>query len=194
MRTTRIKCFIMKIKYILFIILVACVSSCEKDEEFTPTDNGQDWIDYSQLVSQHVKSSYYYSDFYVHITITSTLNSLLPTHSLKYGIEYGYNGNYDWEDILRYFNGGTESWDSPIFFTSGGYDYDMVLYAMYINSYLNLKKKIDSGRKLSKEEQELYDEYRNKLKDEAKVLQVYNGRVFVNIDGEKYYINKINLK
>ena len=190
----------MKKKYLNFVIVCLIAISCigfvscgdDDDENNTPSfgwrperggnaDNGSENNDeVSQTIGKYVTVTSYYKDYAYNITISSRLSDVYKGKVIKYGIEWGYLQNYDY---VQYIGTGGEKYTAKAFILSDG---EM---SIYWGSYNALMNKIESGEKLSEDEKDLLEDLKEILdEEESDALADYCGRIFVEMDGKKYYV------
>lgn len=151
------------------------------------SDGGYD-VSVERLVKANVSASAYYEDFAYHITMTTTLEDAYPGHDIEYGLEFGYDG-YQYQ---RFWNvdGQNFSTEEYILVDVNGSPY--AGYSLYLRSYIALKNKEAAGEPLFKDEQDLMDEITDILGEvEFEALLDFCARVFVDVDGERYYVETI---
>ena len=137
-----------------------------------------------RLINSTVYPMVSYLNYSYQVEITSTLSETLPGKDIRYGIECGYGG-YDWEKYATKSIGNSYSCVSSIFLDT---EDDFAVEALYWSSFVDLLEKQES-RGLRDDEQQLYNEIVKTLrKSESNAKSQYQGRVFVKVDGKKYYI------
>ena len=125
-----------------------------------------------------------YFNYCYQIDITSTLSGVYPNSVIKYGIECGY-GDYKYQKYAVATGENSYSCVSSIFLDS---EEEFADEAMYWRSYMELLEWMEV-RNLNEDEQDLYNEIVKTMKSsESKAKSQYQGRVFVEVDNERYYI------
>ncbi len=184
----------------MLLLGVLCLgfASCSKDDDGDddPSGGGSGWVDdgddgdddgggnsggnIGALISRHVRASVSYADYVWDVSLTSTLEDVLPDYRIKYGVEFG-EGGYYYQSYMEQSYSGRWSVEISIFIDDGA-------CTLYLSSYNALNEKMKT-EELTDDEKELYREI-VKLMDEseAKILRTYMGRVFVEINGKRYYI------
>ncbi len=184
----------------MLLLGVLCLgfASCGKDDDNddNPQGDGSGWVDdgdgnddggdgnggvnIGALISRHVNASVSYADYVWKISCTSTMEDVLPDCRIKYGVEFG-EGDYYYQSYMEQSYSGRWSVEISIFIDDGA-------CTLYLSSYNALNEKMKT-EELTDDEKELYREI-VKLMDEseAKILRTYMGRVFVEINGKRYYI------
>lgn len=181
------------IKYSSLFICVAmtflsCSCGDEEDSEDAIIDNNPNSgeTNYSTTINSKVSATVYYSDYFWNISINTSLQSSdVDDNSIKYGIKCGYR-NYPIIEYSKYLitSGAIITSKEPLFV-----DTPYATQAIYTNSYVALKQKMANGEKLSDSEQELYNNIiQDMRKNESSARSVYWGKIFVEIDGEIYYV------
>lgn len=190
----------MKKEYLNFVIVCLIAISCigfvacgdDEDENNTPSlgwrpeqggnaeGGGENDDDVSQTIGKYVTVTSYYKDYAYNITISSRLSDVYKGKVIKYGIEWGYLQSYDY---VQYIGTGGEQYTVKAFISNDG---EM---SVYWRSYNALMDKIESGEKLREDEKNLLENLIEFLdEEETEVLADYCGRIFVEMDGIKYYV------
>ena len=135
-------------------------------------------------VSNRVSDTYEYENYCYYITIETSLSDKYPDKNFKYGIEMGY-GSYDY---YTYASGSGNRYhvEQPVFIYADGSSYANLMFNW--SSYQSLLKSLEEKGSFSDSEKDLYNsivkEF-NKYENSAKSSFQY--RVFVEVDGRKYY-------
>ena len=169
------------------ISLTSCpddpINEIVSDNENLIEGNNSDAFMTAKTILKHVKVTYNYSNYYFHIKINSSLSNVLANKDIRYGLECGYD-SYDYEKYLT----GSETLilaDVCVFIDNSEY----YLEALYGNSYMALINESNLNtdeRQFLKELKELLD------KKEPAAKASYAGRVFVEVDGKRYYVKNYN--
>lgn len=178
---------------VISVLLVACggsdpVSDYYEEEIGTPSSSTSN---IEQTIKSNVSVNASYSEYYVNTTIKSTLSSALSGKTIQYGIEFGYDGDYAWHQSCENFSGTTGSIKSSIFFDCGKYKFSAD--ELYVRSYLKIMDKKAKGESISSEEKDLFAKLVTYLnRDEPIAKKAYNGRVFVEVNGQRHYVKNIS--
>ncbi|MBR3757979.1 MAG: hypothetical protein IKK62_06070 [Bacteroidaceae bacterium] len=141
----------------------------EEDEENAEiSSNIKDYVD---ITYEYVKE-----DMCIEFTIDTELGKEFPGKTFKYGIEYGY-GDYEYTSYCEMGGNSSRTFVMSILFAE---------YAIYYNSYIALREKIDDGEKLDDSEQELLEDVVYYLEKDVKK---FKARYFVEYNGERFYFN-----
>ena len=154
------------------------------------------------LISKHVNASAscYQSD--ITIRVSSTLNNALPDKTIKYGVEYGYLHEYEWEtddyvlDFNKYLtkNGNVFKTSLSFFIVEANwYEWPFGYQgAWYQGVYEKCKNKINSGQTLDDEEWELYYESQDELWGLTRdATDAFCGLLYVEVDYVRYYYKRL---
>lgn len=178
---------------LLVVVLSFGLSGCGDDEEKSiddPSEQGSNEntsdndAQMEKAIRQYVYSIISYLDYSYQIEIVSNVADLYTTKTFRYGIECGY-GSYDWEKYATHKQGNIYVCVSSVFIET---EDEFATESFYWSSYIDLLKKKET-RELREDEQQLYDDIVKILrKSENKAKNQYQGRVFVEVDGNRYYI------
>lgn len=181
------KYFLSMLSILMLSMLCVGFTSCGDDDgENNSKTEGQNEEPASpesmeNIVKSYVHATVDYSDYTWHIKITSSLGNQNANKSFKYGIEYGY-GDYKYRKYAS-GNGSVYNMEEPLFFGS-----PFANEATFYRSYKALQEKQKTGT-LSGSERELWYEVVDALSDaEYEASAQYMGRVFCEVDGQRYYI------
>lgn len=123
-----------------------------------------------------VTGKYNEEDLCIEFTINTELGKEFPGKSFKYGIEYGY-GNYNNTNYCEMSGLSSETFGMSVIFDA--------TYNMYMISYNALREKMEKGEILSENEIDLLETAVNTIE---KNVNKFKARVFVEFDGERYYL------
>lgn len=184
--------------YILPIIMISVIVSCGDDDdnpmqpvhyEGQDADGKQIADDIETIISKNVSVTSRYSEYSWDITISTTLSDVYPSNSISYGIDCGYDGNYQYYKYAD-GSGNTYSVTAELYMTKDNTPY--VSLGMYYISYLSYLEKQKKGT-LKDYDKEPFQTITKALKNkENEAKSRYCCRVFVEIDNEKYFIKQIN--
>jgi len=147
--------------------------SSDDQTNITKYYKNTDYQNIDDVVEKNVSISSSYDDFIHTVVIKSSLSTLYPKATIKYGVEYGYN-EYTYEHVCG-TNGSSYTVNVSVCLDNE---------SMYITSFRALQKKKAAGETLSSDEKQLMNEIKPKIRSAAKKFQ---GRVFVDVEGERYY-------
>lgn len=120
--------------------------------------------------------NYNEEDYTIEFTINTRLGKEFPGKSFKYGIEYGY-GNYNNTAYCEMSGLNSETFRMSVIFDA--------TCNLYMQSYNALKEKMERGEQLSESEIDLLEASVNGIE---KNVNKFKARVFVEFDGERYYL------
>ena len=123
-----------------------------------------------------VTGKYNEEDYTIKFTINTELGKEFPGKSFKYGIEYGY-GNYNNTAYCEMSGLNSETFRMSVIFDA--------TCNLYMQSYNALKEKMERGEQLSESEIDLLEASVNGIE---KNVNKFKARVFVEFDGERYYL------
>ena len=123
-----------------------------------------------------VTGKYNEEDYTIKFTINTELGKKFPGKSFKYGIEYGY-GNYNNTNYCEMSGLSSETFGMSVIFDA--------TCNMYMISYNALREKMEKGEQLSESEIDLLEASVNNIE---KNVNKFKARVFVEFDGERYYL------
>lgn len=168
--------------------------SCGSDEPEDPSNkdpwgnNGSDSV--TDVVIRNISSSVSYSDYGWNITINSKLANAFPGKTLIYGTECGY-GSYQYYHHFNFKKDYVEKTDGkgnmticfPVF-AGDEYANEYLFY----DSYKYLQAQMAKGYSLDSDERDLYNEILKSFRaKESSAKYSYCGRLYVIIDGSKYF-------
>ena len=154
----------------------------ENDPENDPGNNSG--VDMQDAVDAYVSESSTYKDYHYYITIKTKLSEKFPDKDFIYGIEMGYSTYTYYVYASGY--GDTYKVEQCIFINGEGSPYLMNVFHM--KSYLSLLETMKE-RELTANEKSLYNDIVKILRDdEREALSTFIYRVFVEVDGCKYYV------
>lgn len=133
-----------------------------------------DFQDLDDVINENISVTSEYSNFAHHVEITTKLSKLYPSNDITYGVEYGYS-SYQYERSFG-TNGNSYSEEVSVCLDNN---------EMYYNSITALNEKLASGKTLTADEQSLLNGILKKLKNGA---TSFKGRIFIEIEGERYYV------
>lgn len=140
----------------------------EKEENEDISSSIYDYVD--------VTGNYNEEDYTIEFTINTRLGKEFPGKSFKYGIEYGY-GNYNNTAYCEMSGLNSETFRMSVIFDA--------TCNLYMQSYNALKEKMERGEQLSESEIDLLEASVNNIE---KNVNKFKARVFVEFDGERYYL------
>lgn len=166
----------------------------EQDEWNSPNDDGDNENNSNsdptyELVKKNISASVSYGDYSWNISIKSKLGSALPGKYIVYGVESGY-GDYQYYEHFKFNNPYTQKNDGNgnmtiIYPTFVGNEY--AGEGLYWSSYKALKAKKDNGEKLSRDEQDLWNDIVKYMKaKESKAKSSFCGRLYAQFDNKRY--------
>ena len=187
--------------FLLSLVLCIGIISCGEEND-TPmekypvngssdngnTNTGNSHNSILQEISENVAVTATYYDYAWHINILTHLSEIYPDEVIRYGIEFGY------EDYIYYVyvDGHKESYSfvASVFLPTDDSPY--VEQAMYYQTYLVLQEKIQNNESLTDEEEDLLEGVIDDLDShEDRACMLYVARVFVEINGTRFYIKEI---
>ena len=118
-------------------------------------------------------------DLCIEFTINTELGKEFPGKSFKYGIEYGY-GNYNNTGYCEMSGKSSVTFSMSVLFDE--YKNSVLIYML---SYNALREKMEKGEQLSESEIDLLEASVNNIE---KNVNKFKARVFVEFDGERYYL------
>jgi len=133
-----------------------------------------DFQNIDDVISKNVSVTSSYSDFSHHVKITSKLSNVYPSNTITYGVEFGYN-EYKYEQTFGK-NGSSYTEDVSVCLNTD---------ELYLNSVKALNKKVAAGNTLTSDEKDLLSACLKSMKTGA---TSFKGRIFVEIEGERYYV------
>lgn len=134
----------------------------------------------TSIINRNVSASATYGDYVWTVTLTSTLDDVYPNAGVKYGVEFG-EGDYFYQTFLRNLYGNRWGSEISIFVTDAE-------CSLYLSSYNALMEKMKT-EELTDDEQQLFDDIVELMDErEAEIRRKYKGRVFVEINGSRYYV------
>ena len=139
----------------------------EQEEEMEEKELSDNIMNYVKVTDYFDKSS-----VTVEITINTQLMEKYEGKWFRYGIEWGYD-KYEYSQYID-FSGKSHTVIVPV-------------SEFYMMSYLGLREKIDSGEKLTENEQDLLKSIVKLIEKDALSFQA---RIFVEVDGKKYYVKE----
>lgn len=182
----------------IFLLQIALLTACSSDEpdyepdgdgwENSNSDNNSDPT--AEKVKSNISASVSYGDYSWNMRITSRLASAFPGKAINYGTECGY-GEYQYYSNFKFKNENIENTDDngnmtisfPLFV---GDEYPNE--SLYWYSYKELKYKLEHGVKLQRDELDFYNSLLGYLqKAESSAKASFCGRLYVIIDGNKYF-------
>ena len=140
----------------------------EKEENEDISSSIYDYVD--------ATGNYNEEDYTIEFTINTRLGKEFPGKSFKYGIEYGY-GNYNNTAYCEMSGLNSETFRMSVIFDA--------TCNLYMQSYNALKEKMERGEQLSESEIDLLEASVNGIE---KNVNKFKARVFVEFDGERYYL------
>lgn len=143
----------------------------ELNEEEENEDISSSMYDYVDVTGKYNEE-----DYAIEFTINTELGKKFPGKSFKYGIEYGY-GNYNNTNYCEMSGLSSETFGMSVIFDA--------TCNMYMISYNALREKMEKGEKLSENEIDLLETAVNTIE---KNVNKFKARVFVEFDGERYYL------
>lgn len=126
-----------------------------------------------------VTGKYNEEDLCIEFTINTELGKEFPGKSFKYGIEYGY-GNYNNTNYCEMSGKSSVTFSMSVLFDE--YKNSVLIYML---SYNALREKMEKGEQLSESEIDLLEASVNNIE---KNVNKFKARVFVEFDGERYYL------
>lgn len=182
------RCF--RLGYYLLWLLIF-LSSCG-DDVYDETLNGMEnevTNDVSKKISQNVSVYVTYSNYSWNISINTSLKSVYPYKTVKYGILCGYNGEPYYYTKYFALNGNSFNCIESLFIDGTGSPYGMQY--LYWKSLIALQEK----GVLSSSENDLKNEILNDFRiSEPEAKALYWGQVFVEADGQKYIVREFGNK
>lgn len=191
------------------IISVSCNSN-QPDNPYVPNgntsgNNSGSTQSVETMVKNNVIATVIYSDFSWEITIRTALQNVYPNKTIRYGFEYGY-GSYKFQPYVETFRDDTRAaFYKYRYYKSGNqeiYSLRLPLYVdspygnqqLYWYSYIDIKESITGSYSMSDSEvKSLYNSCYKSLKDsENAALNSYQGRIFVEVGGQRYYVREYN--
>jgi hypothetical protein len=132
-------------------------------------------------ITNNISVDVTYDDYAYTIDYSTTLASVFPGQTIKYGVEIGY-GSYDWQMYAK-GSGSIYRLDCCVFINGSGSPYSNEGFLYF--SYSNLKDKSNLSSDQRGLLSDILSEYRKK---ESAAKSSFQGRAFVEIDGNKYFI------
>lgn len=195
----------MKKSLIYFFITTIFFISCS-DDNYLPNNDVDSWdnMDYvanpdhdsetdsesvfEENMRQDVKSlvseTCQYRNFCFYITIITYLSEKYPDKTFEYGIELGY-GSYDYYVFATGY-GNAYSIEQPVFIYGDGSPYSGLMFSW--KSYQSLLADMENGP-LTSSEQSLYNDIVKQFKkSESAAKSSFIYRIFVDVDGHRYYL------
>lgn len=169
---------------------IACGGSDEDQEEWNSPNYDNNTSDPTyKLVKSNISASVSYNDYSWNISIKSKLASTFPGKSIVYGVESGY-GDYQYYEHFKFSNSYIQKNDGngnmtisyPVFV---GNEY--ASESLYWSSYKALKAKKANGERLSRDEQDLWNDIVKYMKaKESKAKSIFCGRLYAQFDNKRY--------
>lgn len=135
------------------------------------------------LITNNVNVNVIYDDYAYTVDFSTSLDREFSVKSIKYGIEIGY-GSYNWQ-MYATSKGTKYSVTCCVFIDGAGSPYADLGF-MY-SSYIGLK----DARNLNSDQRGLLSDILSLYRtNESAAKRSFQGRVFVEINGDRYFIDK----
>lgn len=175
---------------VLMFIALCLFAACSKDGNDENGDNSSVNKEVENIIKANTYVRSTYSDYCWDINISTTLSDVYPDKNIMYGINCGYDDKYLFDKFAEGY-GDNYTVKAELYMKENGTPFTSE--GMYYTSYLALLPQYQSGNWTYYENREVFESLSSVLKNsEREAKDRYCCRVFVNLDGDYYYVKQIN--